>query len=495
MKGKIIKVAVCSFFMGVFLYAFIDIPIGALFVVLSFFFFLILISYKKNVHLLFICIAVIFVCFGFLRHYSVIPNIDDSSVHFYQNTDNVRKIRGVVSDEPDRRLQKANYVLEVKKILIDGKWKEIHGRILFSKDLYPDYQYGDYLEVVGFILEPPEFESFSYKRYLSLSGIYSVMYYPRTSIIGNNQGNKFYSVLFKIKDNFKNRLNKLFPEPMASFAAGLLAGARKGMPDDVVGNFNLTGLSHIIAISGYHISLVIFLISSIFDKAPRKVKFFAIIFFVIIFALFVGASAAVVRASVMGVFSVLALWWGRQMQIINVLLISAFLMVFYNPYILLFDVGFQLSFLATFGLIMTGERIKHFFTFLPDFFGLREIFAMTFSAQIFALPVILASFKRLSLISPIANILVVPVIPIAMLFGFASVVVSYLNFTVGFVLMLPAWLVLKYCLKVIEILAHLPWSAYEVQWFSHYLIIVYFFILILLTYFIYPYFRNTLLRV
>jgi competence protein ComEC len=153
-----------------------------------------------------------------------------------------------------------------------------------------------------------------------------------------------------------------------------------------------------------------------------------------------------------------------------------------NPFTLLYDVGFQLSFLATMGLILTGNHLEKLFKFLPDSFGLREAFAMTFSAQIFALPVILFNFKRLSLISPVANVFVVPFIPFAMLFGFIGVVVSYFWFDLGYVIIFPAWLVLKYIIKVTEVLANLPFASFETPWFTILWLFGYYLFCILIAY-------------
>jgi competence protein ComEC len=165
-------------------------------------------------------------------------------------------------------------------------------------------------------------------------------------------------------------------------------------------------------------------------------------------------------------------------------------MVLINPFTLIYDAGFQLSFLATLGLIITGNHLEKLFRFLPDQFGLREAFAMTFSAQLFALPVIMLNFRRLSIISPVANVLVVPFIPFAMFFGFVSVIISYISFDLGFVLMLPAWLCLKYIIKVTEILANLPFASVQAEWFSVFHLFGYYLFCIMFAYFVYPYFRN-----
>lgn len=457
MRSFLIKISIISFLAGVLLFQKISLEI-LLCIIFCFF----LIFIKKRIYL----IALLFFILGLVRMYFAFPSIDENSIHYYQSEEEYRTIQGIIIENPDRRRTKANYILQAEKILIGSKWQNVSGRFLFSMDLYPEFQYGDYIEIKGRLIEPVEFESFSYKNYLLLFNIYSVMYYPQVKVLEQGRGNLFFSILFGLKKGFEEQLNKLIPEPMASFEAGLLTGSRKGIPDDLMLNFNLTGLTHIIAISGYNISLIIILISGLFKNVARNVKIPVIIAFIIIFTLFVGASAAVVRASIMGVIAVIALWAGRQSQIINALLMSAFVMVMMNPFTLLYDVGFQLSFLATLGLIITGNYLERLFGFLPDAFGLREAFAMTFSAQVFALPVILYNFKRFSLISPVANVFVVPFIPFAMLFGFLGVVVSYFWFDLGFVLIFPAWLVLKYIIWITGFLANLPFASFEVPWFS-----------------------------
>ncbi len=485
MKSFLLKSSILFFLLSVFVFEKFTADYKLLICIIISFFFLIIL-FKKYFYL----ICLFFIILGFFRIEFAYPVIDENSVHFYQNEDINSHIKGEIVDDPDRRRDKANYILKAESILINEKWHKVEGNILFSMNLYPEFYYGDKVKLKGRLTEPMEFDTFSYKNYLRLFDVHSVMYRPRVEILSRNNGSIFYEKLFALKSNFENRLNKLMPEPMASFEAGLLTGSRKGIPEELMKNFNLTGLTHIIAISGYNISLIIVLISGLFKNVSRNRKIPLIILIIIVFTLFVGASAAVVRASIMGIISVIALWFGRQSQVINALLISAFIMVLMNPFTLIYDAGFQLSFLATLGLIITGKHLEKLFGFLPDQFGLREAFAMTFSAQLFALPVIMLNFRRLSIISPVANVLVVPFIPFAMFFGFVSVIISYLSFDLGFVLMLPAWLCLKYIVKVTEILANLPFASIQAEWFSVFHLLAYYLSCIFFAYLIYPYFRD-----
>lgn len=494
MKNLYIKISIISFLAGVFLCSQIRISYfeTALFFIWAI---SLLIVFRSKKMLIFIILSSIFLVFGYCRYYFSIPLTGPDSVHYYQNENVQYKVRGVISGNPDRRKEKVNYFFDVKQMLLNGKWNGVSGRILVSADLYPEYFYGDSIELYGFIIPPAEFEGFSYKNYLSLYNVYSVVYRPYITRISSDGGSPFFSVLYSLKDTFEERINELFPEPMASFSAGLLTGSRKGIPDDLMESFNITGLTHIIAISGYNISLIIFFVSSFFSKSSRKIKLPLIIGFVVLFTLFVGASPAVVRASIMGIISVMALALGRQSLVLNALLMSAFVMVLMNPNVLLFDVGFQLSFLATLGLILTGEKIKKIFSFLPDCFGIREGIAMTLSAQVFALPIILLNFERLSLISPIANILIVPFIPFAMLFGFTAVILSCVNFSLGFLFTFPAWLTLKWIVEIAGALAKIPFSSVETPWFTVYHFAGYYLFIILSANLVNHNLRNIFLRI
>ena len=439
-----------------------------------------------------ISICILFFAFGIARYWLSLPYIDEESIHYYRDEKKNITVRGVIALDPDRRREKVNYVIDVSDVSINGVLKNVHGRVLVPYALYPEFEYGEQVEVSGILIEPPEFEGFSYRNYLSLSSVYSIMQNPYIKGL-KDPDFKFKGLLFSFKDSFESRLNKLFPEPSASFEAGLLTGSRKGIPDEILEAFNITGLTHIIAISGYNISLIIVLISSLFKSSSRKVKVPFIILFIILFTIFVGASAAVVRASIMGIVSVMALWFGRQSKVINALLISAFVMALWNPMTFLYDVGFQLSFLATLGLILVGNQIVSFVKFLPEKFGIREACAMTLSAQIFALPVILTNFGRFSLISPVANIFIVSFIPFAMFFGFIAAILSVISFNAGFVFAMPAWLMLQVAVFITKLLAGLPMAAYEVEWFNHYWAVAYYLICVF-AYFVHKYFRPVFLR-
>jgi len=358
----------------------------------------------------------------------------------------------------------------------------VNGNVLITLDKYPQYHYGDLVKVYGELKAPGEFNGFNYGNYLSRYDVYSVMYRPRVQLVESGQGNSFWAAMTFLQNTFMERINQIFPEPHASFEAGLLVGARKGIPPDLMEQFNITGLTHIIAISGYNITIIIVFVMWALKGLPRRIAFGMAVVSIILFTLFVGASPAVVRASIMGILGLIALNFGRQNNIHLTVLFSASFMIFWNPKILWWDVGFQLSFAAVLGLIYVAPFFERTAKKLPEAFGMREAILMTLSAQVMALPIIILNFERLSLIAPLANLVVVFAIPPAMLFGFLAVLFSFFSTGLSMILGYLTWGVLSYIIKMIEWMAMVPYASVDIPGMRFWMMIGYYLFLILLLY-------------
>lgn len=337
---------------------------------------------------------------------------------------------GCVSGEVDVRVDGVKYVLS--DIGVDGV--EYRGNVLVNAGRYPVYEYGDLLSFYGEIEKPEMIEDFEYDKYLERYGVYSLVNNARVEKVGEGCGNVFFGSIFKFKRVVEGKIAEIYSEPHGSMVAGLLLGVRKGIPKELTEDFNETGLTHIVAISGYNITLVIVVVFGLFGFVGRKARVVFASVFVAVFVILVGAGSAVVRAGIMGVLGLFALYFGRQNQVGYAITLSAFLMNVVNPKIAVYDVGFQLSFLATLGLVYVSPRLKvvggvfgRFLARVPVFFAIRENLIMTLSAQAFALPVILRSFGRFSFICPLANIFVLPFIPLIMLTSFVSIVIGFVS--------------------------------------------------------------------
>jgi competence protein ComEC len=390
-------------------------------------------------------------CVGILRYEMVLPEIGEEEFGW-------RELEGVISDYPDVREDRI-------KLTIEGE--DLPGRVLVTVHRYPEFAYGERVLIKGEMQVPTEFEDFSYKKYLRRYGVFGVMYYPRVEVIGAPRQDDWRFWVFGLKSIFETRLNRLFTEPHASFAAGLLLGSRRGIPEELMEDFNISGLTHIIAISGYNITLIIVFVSGLLKFLSKRWQTIIASLVILVFVVLVGGTAAVVRAAIMGVLGLWAVWFGRQAEVTRLLALTAALMTMWNPFILVDDVGFQLSFAATCGLIyMTGtiERMLKWlrvWRFIPEVFSIREAFVTTLAAQTLAVPIIVGVFGRFSLIAPAANVAAVSFIPLAMLFSFVAVLVSSVWFYGGLLVAYVGWFFLELIMHVAYWSARVPFSSIE----------------------------------
>lgn len=313
-------------------------------------------------------------------------------------------IEGPIVEEVDKRL-------DHQKITV----KSEYGKILLNVGLYENLSYGDHIHVEGVLKEP----EIPYKNYLSVRKIRALINPKYFEVIEKGEAD-IWSLIYSFKNKLQIRINRIYFEPEAAFASGLLLGARKGMSEEITNALKVTGLTHIVAISGYNISLLIIFVFSIFSFLKIKIRIILSVFLLFIFVVMVGASASVVRAAIMGSLTLLGIYSGRKSQVLFALLWSCLIMVFINPYILFYDLGFQLSFASTFGLVTLNE----FFNRLSEKIKIRipEALVMTLSAQIATFPFISLNFGTFSLISPLTNLLVAPFLPFAMLFSGLSLI-------------------------------------------------------------------------
>ena len=387
---------------------------------------------------------------------------------------------GYVSGEPVAKGDKQQFVFFAKEMDALSRRIKINERVLVTARPYPKYEYGQNLKVYGEIKLPQNSEDFDYKSYLAKDDIFTVSYYPEIS-----QGNLnfspyeklkigFFSVIFKVKNAFESSINRSVHEPNSAFINGILLGSRAEIPTDIKNAFSRTSTTHILAISGYNITIIAAIFSWFFLFFFRRpIAFWFSVAGIFVFAILTGAQASVIRAAIMGVLVLLAQREGRLSDPRNALVLTGALMVFISPRILRYDIGFQLSFAATIGLIYVAPLLERYFEKLPSFFNFRETFVMTLSAQLFVLPLLIYYFKNLSLVSLPANIIVLPVVPFAMLLGAltgaAGLILPFLGQLVGYF----AWLVSAFELSVIKLFAKPDWATVSVQFKWHAVVVVY----------------------
>jgi competence protein ComEC len=461
-KSKIFLFFCLSFILGVALSSFVFISpfLIGIFLILAVVF--VILFWQRNWKWVVFGFCLIFAVVGIWRFQARAEKSDNDVSRF-----NGKKVilTGIADGQPDRRMENQKIVVRAKRVNFgaNGSLKESRsldavGKILITAPKYPEYQYGDELKIKGKLQEPKIYEDFDYKAYLAKDDIYSVMYSPEIEIVSNKKGNKIQSVLFKIKNKFEEELFLIFPEPQASLADGLILGVKSTLPQKLLDIFAAVGITHIIALSGFNITIIAEALRRISDylMVNRYYSFWLTVGLIIGFILMTGASASIVRAGIMGILIILARRVGRLYNIRNALVLAAVIMLYFNPKILRFDLGFQLSFLATLGLVYISPFLEKYFLWLPERFGLRAIAIATLSAQAAVLPLLLFSFGKLSLISPFANLLILPFIPLAMLLIFISAVSGFFWIKLGIFIGWLVWIILSYIIKTAEFLALIP---------------------------------------
>jgi competence protein ComEC len=408
---------------------------------------------------------------GTLRFNASIPpsSFDEGHIAHYNDQGWVR-IEGAVSDEADVRDTYTNLRVAVSEIEVDGQEREVRGTVLVRAPRYPQYDYGDALEIEGLLETPPELEDFSYREYLARQGVYSTLWRPQITLIARGQGNALKRALLSFKRRAQRVIALILHEPQAALLTGILLGVETGIPTDLMEAFSATGTAHIIAISGFNISIIAGLFSRLARHLFGKQRAMPVALAgIIVYTILVGASAAVVRAAIMGCLYVIATHYGRQTDALTSLIAAATLMTLINPQTL-WDLGFQLSFAATLGLIVYTPLLQSWFerllskalspgTAKRSIEVLNDALIVTLAAQITTMPIIVYSFRQLSLVTLLSNFLVLPAQPGVMLWGGLATIAGLVWLPLGQVLGWIAWLFLTYTVRAVEITASVPYAS------------------------------------
>lgn len=338
--------------------------------------------------------------------------------------------------------------------------------VLANVPQYPAYAYGDLLQTSCALKKIENIDpSFDYRMYMAKDGVLYQCDKPKVQKIAENQGNKLYSGILKLRDMFVSNIRSAVPEPEASFGVGLILGGSGGLSKEVKNDFSRTGTTHIIAVSGYNVTIVAqyLILAGIFLGMWRRQAIWFAICGIVLFVVMSGLPASAVRAGVMGGTLLWAMKHGRLANCENAIIFAAAVMLFLNPLLLRWDVGFQLSFLATLGIVETSPFWEKSFIKKHEALGISEVIALSISAQIFVMPILATDFHMTSLVSLLANASILPIIPFSMLLVF---LVSVSGFISGLLSSACAWLAyvpLKYEIAMIHVLAGFPWASIQVD--------------------------------
>jgi competence protein ComEC len=411
----------------------------------------------------FVGLVFVFVSLGILRFH--VTDIAASSLG--EEVGKHVELSGFIAREPDVRETTVHLYI---------KTNDTHDLVLATTDRYHEFSYGDRVDVSGALELPQSFETdlgrtFNYPGYLKARGVRYTVSRAEVEVTGSGAGNALLTGLLRTKKKFTNVIEGIIPEPAVGLGEGLLLGMKRALGQNLEDAFRRVGVIHIVVLSGYNVMLVaeaiMRLLSYFFGVRTRTVLGVAAIS---AFALLVGLSATVMRASIMAVLVLIARATGRTYTILRALMLAGILMLLINPYLITFDPGFQLSFLATLGLIFLAPALAARFKLVPTKFQIREYVTATVATQIFVFPLLLYLMGNISVVAVLVNVLVLPAVPPAMLLTFLTGIGVVLGNTAASVFGFGAYLVLSYITFIAQTFSKLPFASLDITFFPFWLL-------------------------
>lgn len=392
-------------------------------------------------------------------------------------------IEGVVVAEPDVRDSTMRVV--VRAASVNEQSIDTQTNVLAILPPFSTVGLGDRVHVTGVLAHPERFDTktgrvFDYPGYLAARHIVLVL--ERAQLDHIEEGGGFRRMLSRMRGAYIAGTQAVFPEPHASLAGGIIAGDTRSVGAEVSDQFSRVSLTHMLVLSGYNITVVTVGVLWLFSRFHPAIRLGAASGTVVLFVLAAGLSGSAVRAAIMALIGMLAVFTKRQFAAARALAFASGAMVVWNPYLLVFDPGFQLSVLATAGLIAFADPLSRVLTAVPARWSLREVVATTVAAQASVLPLVLWQSGVLSIVALPANVLALPAVPWAML---ASFVASLAGVTLGDMAVpaaLPGYFLLSYILGIAKAFSAIPGAAVTVPPFSALLLVPAYVFLVLLAY-------------
>jgi len=357
----------------------------------------------------------------------------------------------------------------------------VEGRVLVIASAYPPYNYGDVLKIICKLERPQQLDGFDYEKYLAAQGIYSTCSFPKISILKKEslppeilnkeksltRFNWLWGGIYKIRAKLSATIDNGLAEPEAGLLKAFILNDPT-VPDDLNLSFRQSGLSHIVAISGSHISELIGIafFFLLFLGLNRRHAFWFCVPLILFYVTMVGAPASATRAGIMGFLVLLAMYLGRLSRLDYILVLSGAVMLLFNPMLIIADAGFQLSFLAVLGMIYLYSIFDNFFSrFYEDrpkiIKALCQMIALTIAAQIFTAPILIFGFHQISLVAPLANLFALWAAPFIMITALIAMGLSLIFPAAAIIFFIPAGFLEKYLILVAQISAQLPFAYWK----------------------------------
>ncbi len=457
------------FFEKFFIYFFV--------LLIPFLLFLIYIFFKKNYSLI---LFVLFFLLGFILYYFQNIYLPKNHIRNFKNIGEIRNFDCIITSKPSFNENRVHLTCDLQNIYTrHKKYENISGkiRITVERKFNLPLKYGDIINIKAKLKVPEERKNigeFDYKKFLKNKKIFFIVYTDDTKINvkENRILNPFIYFAGKVREKFINCIYGSVPLFEARILEGLLLGNINAIPEEIYDKFKETGTAHILAVSGMNVGLISFFVFLFFKfiNFPKKLSAILILLFIWIFAFITGFDASVVRATVMASFVLSGIIIERDVDLFNTLFSSAFLILLFKT-VDIFEIGFQLSYLSTLGIIYFIDHVKKIEIKLPDF--LKEILFATITAQIFIIPIMINTFHQLSIISLLANFFIVPLSSLITILGFSMWFIFFIWQEGAKFFGASIFILIKIMVVITDFLSRVPYAAISLKTIPAFFVFIY----------------------
>ena len=384
--------------------------------------------------------------------------LDDYSYRASLRTaERVTSFEGILVDEPRRNSEAQTAKVEMTDADVADA---VGSRVYVRTELHPELSYGDIVRISGNIVPPP---SDSYGAYMAKERMHGTAFYPEIGVIGN-EANPFFKVLFGFRNHLQDILGRLFTQQHAAFLSGILLGDKDGFSPEFLEKLSVSGTMHLMALSGLNMTIIVFVALGVFSVVfwkRKRPQFIATFSLVALFVAMTGFQVSAIRAALMAFLVGSAGLTHRLYSPHNAIAFAALILTMWNPKAPVFDLGFQLSFLATLSIIYFTPVLKRLPLLQKDgFLAWRDALAITLAAQLGVAPLTIINFGNFSVTALLANIGILAVIPFLTVMGFVVAFAYMLYPPLALLLSKPVAFLIDYVVAVVETFAvvYLPFN-------------------------------------
>ena len=426
---------------------------------------------KQNIILLF--------CISAIVSNIYILHLNCKYEEFYKNIPKNLSVQAIVIGEAVEKEYNYTYTIKIKK----GYYKNKKFILSVKKNMNNILQYGDLIELEGEYIIPSgsrNYKGFNYREYLKTKKIYGTIKANNVKILEKNNLNPILLKSNNIRNTIIQKAKQILPNKTSSLLIGLLLGDKLEIPEKIIEDFKISNLSHMLSVSGAHTSYLILGITYILNKSKISKKWVYIITIIalIIFMFITNFTSSVIRACLMGCFAIGAKLFYRKSDIITSIALSLLIILIINPFAIN-EIGLQLSYLGTLGIILFNKNINILLSKLKINKKIIKLLAVSFSAQIMIMPLMALKFNTISLTFFISNLLASPILGLIMILGFITIFITFISFNIAKLLAVILNLGLETLILIANLTSKIPFSNIIIKTpYVITIILIYIFILI-----------------